>query len=275
MTALLTHRIDGNGEPIVLLNGGMMTLANWDEIAGRLQARWRVIRCDLRGQVLTPGPPFNTTMAGHAGDVVALFDALGVARAHVVGTSFGAEVGMLLAAIHPARVASLVAATASDWITPSMREQIVALRRGCDEALSGGNRHALYDRLAPMTYSPAHLAAHAAILAERRTAVAALPDAWFQGTASILDALADLDLRPHLPKIACPTLVVIAGHDDIMPLERSRAITRAIPAAEEVLVPSSGHALVVEQPDVFLGLTEQFLSRHPMETPRGPSGTQP
>jgi pimeloyl-ACP methyl ester carboxylesterase len=262
MSALLDHRVDGAGEPIVLLNGGMMTLANWDEAVQRLKVRWRVIRCDLRGQLLTPGPPFNATIAEHVRDVVELLDSLDVSRADIVGTSFGAEVGLLLAATEPARVASLVAATATDWVTPAMRKGVLALSAACGDAVSGRNRHGLYDLLAPMTYSPAYLASHAAGLAGRRAAVASLPDAWFLGTASLLTALADLDLRPRLADITCPVLVIIAERDDIMPLERSRALRRAIPGAEEAFVLASGHALVVEQSSRFLDLTEQFLFRH-------------
>jgi len=262
MSALLDHRVDGAGEPVVLLNGGMMTIANWDQAAERLKVRWQVIRCDLRGQLLTPGPPFNATIAEHVRDVVELLDSLDVSRAHVVGTSFGAEVGLLLAATEPGRVASLVAATATDWVTPEMRKEVLALSAACGDAVSGRNRHGLYDLLAPITYSPAYRASQAAGLARRRAAVASLPDAWFMGTAGLLTALADLDLRPRLADITCSVLVIIAGRDGIMPLERAQALTGAIRGAEEALVVTSGHALVVEQPDVFLALTEQFLFRH-------------
>ena len=110
---VLTHRVDGDGSPLLLLNGGMMSMAAWEPIARRLAARHRVIRCDFRGQLLSPGPPC-ASMEDHADDVAALLDALGETRVDVVAASFGAYVGLLLAARHPERVHSLVAATVTD-----------------------------------------------------------------------------------------------------------------------------------------------------------------
>ena len=55
---VLTHRIDGDGPPLLLLNGGLMSIAVWQPFADALSSTRRVIRCDFRGQLLTPGPPF-------------------------------------------------------------------------------------------------------------------------------------------------------------------------------------------------------------------------
>lgn len=263
MSQLLAYRVDGSGDPVLLLNGGMMTISNWNNAAAGLQAGWRVVRCDFRGQLLSPGPPLHADLSGHVADTVALLDALAVRRAHVIGTSFGAEVGLLLAASHPDRVASLVAATATDWSTPEMTAGSRALVDACHEAAAGGNRYAFYDLLLPSTYSPAFLEAKAAWLAARREHVADLPNSWFRGTASIVGAMVGLDLRPRLRDIVCPTLVIIAELDGVMPIERSRAIVEGIAGAEERFVSGSGHALVVEQPEVFLRLCQTFLAGLP------------
>ena len=114
--ALITHYAVGEGEPVLLLNGGAMTMAAWEPIAAPLATRFRVVRCDLRGQLLTPGPPHDT-LGQHADDVVALLDALDIPSVHVIGTSFGAMVGLVLAARHPQRVQSLVAGTTTDVFT--------------------------------------------------------------------------------------------------------------------------------------------------------------
>jgi len=263
MDQLIAHRVDGAGDPVLLLNGGMMTLSHWTGAASRLQARWRVIRCDFRGQLLSPGPPLHASVSGHVADIVALLDALAVRRAHVVGTSFGAEVGLLLAASHPDRVSSLVAATATDTFPAESLAGIRALEDACRRALSGGDRFALFDLMLPGNYSPAFLEANVARFAARREQFAALPDEWFQGAASIVGTLAGFDLGPRLRDIVCPTLVIIAEHDGVMPVERSRAIVAGIAGAEEAFVGGSGHALVVEQPEVFLQLCERFLARLP------------
>ena len=68
---ILTHRIDGEGEPLLLLNGGMMSIAAWEAIAGPLHRHHRVLRCDFRGQMLSPGAP-HREMEDNVRDLVAL-----------------------------------------------------------------------------------------------------------------------------------------------------------------------------------------------------------
>jgi 3-oxoadipate enol-lactonase len=256
---VLAYRVDGEGEPLLLLNGGMMTISSWDPVATSLAEHCRVIRCDLRGQLLSPGPA-PADLAGHADDVAALLDHLGLATCDVLGTSFGGEVGLLLGATHSACVHSLVAVTVGDHLDAGGLEGSRRLREACREALAGGDRGLLFRLLMPITYSEAYLEANREALAARQTAAAALPDAWFAGVAELLCALEAFDLRPLLPRIACPTLVVTAGGDRILPPERGRAVAAAIPGSRHVEVPESGHALVVEHPDRLVELVLSFLA---------------
>ena len=257
-TNVLAHRIDGEGEPLLLLNGGMMTMASWDAIAAPLAERCRVVRCDFRGQLLTGGlaPP---TIEEHAGDAEVLLEALGIGATHVIGTSFGAEVGMALAALHPARVRSLVAATATE-ITDEFRRGAGELHRTAAAVAGGGDPSALVDAMLPVFYSGAYLEAHRDELQERRTQMAALPRWWFAAADAILASLERFDLAPYLPRIACPTLVLAAAGDRIMPFERARAMAETIPDARLVAVEESGHVLVVEHPERFVKECLAFLS---------------
>ncbi|HLE60899.1 MAG TPA: alpha/beta hydrolase [Thermoanaerobaculaceae bacterium] len=256
---VLAHRIDGTGETVLLLNGGMMTIASWDAIAAPLSEHYRVLRCDFRGQLRSPGTP-HRDLAGHVADLVALLDELQIERVHAVGTSFGAEVGLLLAAFHPDRVASLVAATATDIATPLLQDGSAELRRELRGAAAGRTRDRLLVILQDLFYSPTYVAAHRRELSERAAQVALLPNWWFAGAADLLSALENLDLRRYLGGITCPVLVLAAGEDRVMPLERAQALATAIPAARLEVVEGSGHALVVEQPERFVEICLEFLA---------------
>jgi pimeloyl-ACP methyl ester carboxylesterase len=256
---VLAHRVDGQGEPLVLLNGGMMSMSSWDHLLPAFAARFRVVRCDFRGQLLSPGQP-PPDMPGHAEEVVRLLDHLVIERAHLVGTSFGAEVGLALAALHGERVLSLVAATATDVVSGPLREGIGRLQAACLEVLAGGERALVFDLSLPLFYSPTFLAAHRNELEARRAQVGRLPDEWFAAGERLLAALIDLDLRPLLPEIACPVLAVAAEEDEIMPLERMRALADAIGDARLAVVPDCGHVLVVERAAEFAKLCLDFLA---------------
>lgn len=253
---VLTHRVDGPAdsaaggaaEPVLLLNGGFMSIASWEPLVPLLTEPSRVVRCDFRGQLRTPGPA-HRELAPNVDDVVALLDHLQLDRVHVLGTSFGGQLGLLMAARRPDRVASLVAVTVSDHVTEAMGEGARDLRRVLDAIRGGGDRGRFHDALVREVFSADYVEENAAALAERRRQIAALPAAWFAAVDELLAAVEDLDVRAELGSIRCPTLVVVAADDRIMPPERGRAVARAIPGAEMVEHPTSGHALVAEHPE--------------------------
>ena len=246
----LTHRIDGAGPPLLLLNGGLMSIATWQPYVDFLSGRYRVVRCDFRGQLLTPGPPFATSWESHADDVAALLDALEIERAYVVGVSFGALVAMHLAALYPTRVSRLTVISATDYTTAAMRADAAEGR-----ALAASDPAALFRRVARKTWSASWLAAQPADFIEQRARqMASLPRQFFEGAAAILSLIETLDLRPHLAKIAAPALVVAGEHDEVFPPEHSRAIAAAIPDARLEIVEGTGHGLLFERPERVIEL---------------------
>ena len=110
-------------------------------------------------------------------------------------------------------------------------------------------------------FSPLWVRDHSRELKARRAQIARLPDPWFESLLGIIACFESLDLRSHLASIRCPTLVVIAGDDQVMPVERSHALAAAIPAAEVVEFPDAGHALVAEQPRWLVEQCLDFLER--------------
>ena len=141
---LLTRRFDGEGEPLLLLNGGMMSIAAWEPVARHLRGSFQLLLCDLLGHILTPGAS-HADLDGNVVDVEALLDALDLERVHVLGTSFGAFVGLRLAATRPERVLSLIAATASDIATPAMLRGVRDLRRVLAEIPGGADPGQFHD----------------------------------------------------------------------------------------------------------------------------------
>jgi pimeloyl-ACP methyl ester carboxylesterase len=257
---LLAHQVTGEGEPVLLLNGGLMSMAAWEPVSGPLAADRRVLLCDLRGQLLSPGAP-PATPDGHVEDLLRLLDALDLASIDVVGASFGAFVGLSLAARHPGRVRSLVAVTAAERIAD---EEWPAAQRLIDAALAaaaGGDGRRVFDLLAESTFSPEYVSAQGPAFEERRQRIGLLPRPWFEALGGLLESLRGLDLRPLLGGIRCPTLVVGAELDLTFPPERSRALAAAIPGARLAIVPGAGHALVVEGPDRLLRAVREFWSQ--------------
>jgi pimeloyl-ACP methyl ester carboxylesterase len=75
----------------------------------------------------------------------------------------------------------------------------------------------------------------------------------------MLAALADVDLRPVLPTVAVPTLLVYGAEDVRAPRPVAEAMHRALPRSRLVVVPGVGHDVALEAPDAFGAEVRRFL----------------
>jgi pimeloyl-ACP methyl ester carboxylesterase len=258
MTSVLSHSVSGEGPPLLLLNGGLMSYPAWEPLAGPLEASFRLVRCDFRGQFLSPGdaPP---TLDGHADDLLRLLDAIQIESAHVAGVSFGGLVAITLAARAPSRVRSLIAMNVTERVTPEIAERGTPLREAAHAAAHGGDGGLVLDLVAQTTWSPEYRAAQSAALAVRRQAVSLLPRTWFAGLEQLMAALEHLDLTPLLPRITCPTLVVGGDADITFPVEHSRALAAGISGARLVVIPQGSHGVVIERSAEVVDLVVNFV----------------
>lgn len=255
---MLTSRLDGSGPPLLLLNGGLMSMGAWEPLLAPLTARFRVIRCDFRGQLLTPGP-FPSTLEEHAGDVLELLDHLAIDRANLLGASFGGEVALLAAAMAPHRFETLTILTSTDRVTESMWRDSEPLRAAAQSAAAGADGGEVFRILAPTTFSPAWLARLPHDFVEQRAKqIALLPREFFAGLSALLAVLAKVDLTPHLGRIKAPTLIIAAQNDRVFPLDHSRALAKGIEGARLEIIPEAGHGAILEQMPRVLELVLGF-----------------
>lgn len=107
---------DGDGDPLLLLAGLGCTAHVYAELAPHLTARFRVLALTRRGHGLTDRVQAGYALADAAEDARRLLDALGIARAHVIGHSMGGGEASALAARHPGRIDRVIYLDgAYDW----------------------------------------------------------------------------------------------------------------------------------------------------------------
>jgi pimeloyl-ACP methyl ester carboxylesterase len=250
----LFYEIEGDGEPLVLLNGIMMTTRSWALQLPALTSRYRVILHDFRGQLRSPSPgPWNIEQ--HADDLAALLDHLEIERLHVVGTSYGGEVGMIFAFTYPDRARSLTVIASTSRVNEHMRGGAAAAINAVDT-----ERDRLFDIVARAFFSKQFAAAHPEVLEQERARLAEYGDDFFRGYASLCDAFSGLDVTDNLRGIRCPTLVVAAEHDHLKPVACSRTIAAEIPDARLEVIADAGHAVVIERPDAINATLTAFLN---------------
>lgn len=109
----------GEGEPIVLLPGGTLTVGYLDGLAEALaKAGHRVVAINFRGSGKSTGPSEGVTLQTNADDVVGVIRSLQLGPVHVVGNDFGNRVARMVAASHPELVRSVILLAAGGKIPP-------------------------------------------------------------------------------------------------------------------------------------------------------------
>lgn len=234
----------GAGPPLILLHAFPFDRRMWSVNAPALAGRFRVITPDLRGFGEAPaGGPYS--IADLADDVAALMDALGLSRASIGGLSMGGYVALAFAARHGARLEGLILADTKAG--PDSPEA----RRGRDEAIAlvtAQSVDAYLERQLPKLLSAR---ASDTLRATTRALAKQTPDAVIAGLVAMRDRP---DRRLELPRIACPTLVVVGSADVLTPPSEAAAMASAIPGARLVELPGAGHLASLEEPSAFAAL---------------------
>lgn len=255
--SLHVERGGAGPETVVLVNGLTMTTAGWEPVAARLANRYDTVRYDCRGQGRSAAPAGPYRPEQHAQDLLALLDALGVRRAHLVGLSNGGLVSLLAAASAPERVASLGMVCSFARVD----EQLRAVLRSWLAALEAGGPELRFDVATPWVWGHEFQAERAAELWELRTlagtADPAAVDGLIRGLFGFTTAL------PALCDYLGPLLVVSAEDDLLTPPRYGREIIDAAGHGRFELVPGAGHALPLERPDVTARVLSEFLKEVP------------
>ncbi len=231
------------GVPLILLNGIAMSISHWKPMIAALPEGTPCLCHDFRGQTLSDKPAGPYSLEMHADDLAALMDGLGMARGHIVGTSYGSEVAMEFAIKYPERAASLVVIDGVSELDPVLEGAAISWMESAKV-----DPRVFYKAMLPWTYSATFIASNRASLAAREDGVAGLPRAWFDGFVELCRAFLAIDITPRLGKIHCPTTVIVGEKDILKPLRFSEIIARRIPGATMSIIPGAGHAVVIEQP---------------------------
>ncbi len=244
----------GAGPALVCLHAIGHGASDFAALRARIGAGRRVIALDWPGHGSSADDREPAKAARYEALLAGFLDALGLARATLLGNSIGGAAALRLAAHAPGRVRALV------LVNPGGLDKGGALARAMPRAMArffeAGARGARWYPAAFAAYYrlvlPRAPEQRARIVAAARESAAVLAQAW-RGFAE-----PDADVRQLAERVRCRTLVAWAKGDRINQLSRCRPALRRLPNARLVTF-SGGHAPFLEDPDAFAPVLDDFL----------------
>ncbi len=241
---------DPAGMPLVLINSLGSDLRLWDRLLPHLNARWRVIRYDQRGQGQSEAPPGPYRLRDHADDLAGLLEQLAVERPVLFGLSVGGLIAMDYAAQYPGRARALVLSDAAPRIgTPAgWTERMDGVRqRGMTEMAAG-----IIGRWVTPGFRDRQPADHEFL----RQMLLQSPLEGYLATCAVLR---DADLHALLPQLAVPTLVLSGAEDLSTPPAQMRELANTLPQARFEVIAGAAHLPCVEQPAAVAAVVGSFI----------------
>jgi class 3 adenylate cyclase len=222
----------------------------------RLAGFGRLIMFDKRGQGMSDRPMRPPTLEDSMEDVRAVLEASGSEQAAIFGISEGGPMSTLFAATFPERVVSLIlfgtqarVLSAPDFPWGVDEEQ---LDRWQARALREWGGAAGVDLWAPSAVGDQEFESWWARLLRQGTSPA--------GALELINLYREIDVRPVLPSVRVPTLVLHRTGDRLVSVEQARYLARTIPDARLLELPGGDHLPFIGDQDRLLDEAEEFLT---------------
>ena len=242
------YEVYGEGKPLVLLHGAFMTIdMNWGQLIPELSKNRKVIAIELQGHGHTSFSERKLSHATLAGDVAKVMDYLKVAKADVVGYSFGGAVAYQFAIQSPERLNNLVIISAAYKSTGWIPEVNTAFKGMKPALFMNSPMQAAYDAVAPDKTK------------------------WTRFLEQMIAAVGQpFDLGDsNIAKITAPVLLISGDNDGLDKNELAKtyrllgggisADMAPMPKSQLAIVPGQSHVSLMMQTGMILGYLNSFL----------------
>lgn len=269
----------GRGTTILFVHEFLGEYRSWEAQVRTFSRRYRCIAYNARGYPPSDVPSLleDYSFEHQRAGIRAMLDALRIDKAHVVGLSMGAFASFYFGMQWPERALSLILAGIGSGSRPEGRTKFRQESEARAERLlaEGFEKHAESLCLSPtrvqlQNKNPRAYAEFLGLVKQHSAKGSALTLKGYQARRPQLQ-----DFREQMGKSTVPTLIV-SGDEDEPCLEASLMLKRAMPSSGLVVMPQTGHACNLEEPELFNLLCEQFFhqvesGQYRMRDPRAQS----
>ena len=224
--------------------------------ARALADKYRVLRYDLRGQGQSEATPGAYSIESLAIDLLALWDALGIKRSHLVALGLGGPVAMRVAIDHPARIITLVPTCCRARMVPEFAAMWLRLA----DTVTAGGIEAIVEQTAQRWFTEEFKVAHPAVLDGVRAMIRGTSK---EGYLGVVAAFVGLDLEDEISRIRNPTLFIGGAEDKAGgPEALMRTLAAKVPGASYTPVPQAAHIANLQNEAGYNAILRAFLDKH-------------
>lgn len=253
------YDVQGKGKPILILNGIMMSTKSWEPFVISLTENNQLIRLDFIDQGQSDRLENSIYMQDVQIEIImTLLHELGLSKINVVGISYGGEIAVQLAYLHPHVVDRLILFNT----TPNTSPWLAEIGHSWINIGKTRNGQNYYQATIPVIYSPSFYESRLDWMKKREAYLVPI-----FSNPQFLDAMERLtrsaesyDARHHLDKITAPTLIISGDEDYLTPLADQKKLYQAIKGSYHVILPGVGHASMYEVPMLFVTLVLGFIN---------------
>jgi 3-oxoadipate enol-lactonase len=256
----IAYRIDGSGEPVVLIGGFTMVKESWELQVAELARHFRVITFDNRGvgETTVPSEPF--TIADMAADTVRLMDALAIDSAHIFGVSMGGLIAQVLGLDYPDRIKKLALGCTTHGGRHAVQPEKAVMASLAEASDPNISAEEAVRKKVPVIFSEGFIREEPKRV-EERVGFDVQHSPTPEGAAGQMAALSVFNVRRRLEEIRLPVLVITGSEDRMMPPDNSRLLAEGILGAELYIVEGAGHSFYFEKPDEVNRVLIDFFSK--------------
>jgi len=238
------------GTAVVFLHGFSDSHHTWDLNVPTFPRNHHVYVLDQRGHGDSTRPACCYTQQSFAADVAAFLDAMGEQSAIIVGHSMGSFIAQQVALDFPRHVKGLVLVgsaptVAGNPVALELKSLVDTFEDTVDPEFIRAFQESTFARAVPASYIDRLVSESSKVPAR----------VW----QDALDGLLAEDHSARLGRIRVPVLVIGGDQDGFFPVAEQRALANALPDADFVLYPGTGHAPHAEQPQRFKQDVTRFL----------------
>ncbi|WP_105616260.1 alpha/beta fold hydrolase [Vallitalea okinawensis] len=251
--------VHGEGQPLIILNGIMMSHFSWKIFLPHLTKDKQVILLDFIDQGFSDkaeGLSYKHELQVEV--LKGLVDHLNLSNINLVGVSYGAQIALQFAMRFQEIVEHLMVFNVNSYTSPWLHD----IGRAWVDAARTYNPSTYYNVTIPYIYSPKFYNENYQWMSKRRQLLNTVFDKPFlDAMIRLIESSEGYDIREQLNDITAKTLIVASDHDYITPLAETEYLHHHIKESDFVMLKECGHASMYERPNEFVALINGFMQK--------------